>query len=95
MEIHSHGKIFRQITYTYCNFISKNVAFTKFLPKESETEREKVNFRNFHTVHVLPRFCSKNSVKLTFLLKNFTLNLFDEKICVAVNFSFFFHSVDN
>ena len=37
-------KIIRQIDS--CNFDSKNVTFTKFLPKKCE----RVNFRNFHTV---------------------------------------------
>ena len=32
-----------------CNFFSKAVAFTKFLPKKCE----RVNFRNFHTLYSL------------------------------------------
>ena len=39
-----------------------------------------VNFSFFHTVRILlPRFCSKNSVKSIFLPKYSTLNWFDEK----------------
>ena len=42
---------------------------------------------------LLPQFFSQKFREINFLLKNFTLNWFDEKKCMAMNFSFFHHTV--
>ena len=61
---------FRQIISR--NFFSKNVAFTKFLPKMSEM---RINFRNYlatqcgNCCDLVPHIFGKNFVKVTFLLK--------------------------
>ena len=92
LRIHSQQRnISSNQLFSY--FFSKNVAFTKFLPKKlsvctcGSKSLTVWKLRNFTATIFSQKFRKSN-----FLLKNSTLNWFDEKNCMAVNFSFF-HTV--
>ena len=73
-------------------FFSKTLIWRIFCEKTVA-----VNFRNYHTVRTLlwklwnftVTVFIQNFCQINVLLKNFTVNWFDEKICVAENLSFF------